>query len=185
VTGDNIGTARAIAAESGILTVHGLVMEGYQFRELDRPDMDAILPQLQVLARSTPDDKKILVHRLKDLGEIVAVTGDGTNDCPALRAADVGFSIGVSGTEVAKEASSIVLLDDNFLSIVKAIEWGRTVNYAIRKFLQACLNLSQQISLIRVVPTYSKHHLRRPHFHLRSSKPEGGINPHSSPATLG
>lgn len=93
------------------------------------------------MARSSPDDKKLLVKRLKELGETVAVTGDGTNDGPALRAADAGFSMGVSGTEIAKEASSIVLMDDNFSSIVKAIEWGRTVNDAVRKFLNVRLPL--------------------------------------------
>jgi Ca2+-transporting ATPase len=79
---------------------------------------------------------------LKDLGEIVAVTGDGTNDGPALRAADVGFSMGISGTEVAKEASSIILMDDNFSSIVKALEWGRAVNDSVKKFLQVSCSIS-------------------------------------------
>jgi Ca2+-transporting ATPase len=139
VTGDNLGTAKAIASESGILTEDGVVMEGVQFRKLSAADMDSIVPRLQVLARSSPEDKKILVKKLKQLGQIVAVTGDGTNDGPALRAADVGFSMGISGTDVAKEASSIVLMDDNFASIVKAIEWGRTVNDAIKKFLQVCV----------------------------------------------
>lgn len=89
-----------------------------------------------MLARSSPSDKQLLVNRLKHLGEIVAVTGDGTNDGPALKSADVGFSMGLSGTEVAREASSIILLDDNFRSIVTAIAWGRCVNDAVAKFLQ-------------------------------------------------
>ncbi|KHO00418.1 ATPase, P-type, transmembrane domain protein [Metarhizium album ARSEF 1941] len=135
VTGDNVQTARAIAQECGILTDNGVVMEGWQFRNLDVTEMYDILPNLQVLARSSPEDKKTLVQRLKDLGETVAVTGDGTNDGPALRAADVGFSMGISGTDVAKEASSIVLMDDNFSSIVSAIEWGRSINDAVKKFL--------------------------------------------------
>ena len=87
--------------------------------------MDRIIPRLQVLARSSPEDKRILVARLKKLGDVVAVTGDGTNDGPALRTADVGFSMGISGTEVAKEAASIILMDDDFTSIVNAILWGR------------------------------------------------------------
>jgi Ca2+-transporting ATPase len=91
-----------------------------------------------VLARSSPNDKKLLVGHLKKLGETVAVTGDGTNDAPALKTADVGFSMGIAGTEVAKEASAIILMDDNFASIVKAIAWGRTVNDAVKKFLQVC-----------------------------------------------
>lgn len=139
VTGDNVETAKAIATECGILSPEGLIMEGYTFRNLSATQMNQVIPQLQVLARSSPGDKMLLVKKLKELNEIVAVKGDGTNDGPALRAADVGFSMGLSGTEVAKEASSIVLIDDNFSSIVKAIEWGRTVNDGIRKFLQVCL----------------------------------------------
>lgn len=138
VTGDNIGTAKAIAMESGILDSNGIAMEGSTFRKLSRGELHRILPQLQVLARSSPEDKRILVKGLKELDEVVAVTGDGTNDAPALTAADVGFSMGLSGTDIALEASSIILMDDNFSSIVKAIEWGRTVNDAIKKFLQVC-----------------------------------------------
>lgn len=136
VTGDNISTAIAIASSCGIKTEGGLVMEGHVFRNLSDTELDRVIPQLQVLARSSPEDKRILVERLKNLGETVAVTGDGTNDGPALRTADVGFSMGITGTEVAKEASSIILLDDNFRSIVTAIAWGRTVNDAVAKFLQ-------------------------------------------------
>lgn len=136
VTGDNAVTARAIAGECGILTEGGIVMEGPTFRRLSEAEMDRTLPKLQVLARSSPEDKRILVTRLKHLGETVAVTGDGTNDAPALKAADVGFSMGISGTEVAKEASAIVLMDDNFSSIITALKWGRAVNDAVQKFLQ-------------------------------------------------
>jgi Ca2+-transporting ATPase len=136
VTGDNVTTARAIATQCGIKTPEGLVMEGPKFRQLSDEELDGILPQLEVLARSSPEDKRILVARLKHLGETVAVTGDGTNDAPALKTADIGFSMGIAGTEVAKEASSIILMDDNFRSIVKAIMWGRSVNDAVSKFLQ-------------------------------------------------
>lgn len=136
VTGDNVMTARAIAKESGIYTEGGLVMEGPEFRKMSPKEMDRVLPHLQVLARSSPEDKRILVKRLKQLGETVAVTGDGTNDAPALKTADVGFSMGIAGTEVAKEASDIILMDDNFSSIVKGIMWGRAVNDAVKKFLQ-------------------------------------------------
>ncbi|KAF7589454.1 plasma membrane calcium [Aspergillus hancockii] len=136
VTGDNIATATAIALSCGIKTEDGIVMEGPKFRQLSDEEMDKMLPRLQVLARSSPEDKRILVARLKHLGETVAVTGDGTNDGPALKTADVGFSMGIAGTEVAKEASSIILLDDNFKSIVTAIAWGRAVNDAVAKFLQ-------------------------------------------------
>jgi len=135
VTGDNAGTARAIARECGIYT-DGLIMEGPDFRVLSDAQMDERIPRLQVLARSSPEDKRILVEKLKALGETVAVTGDGTNDAPALKTADVGFSMGVCGTEVAKEASEIVLMDDNFASILTALKWGRAVNDAVQKFLQ-------------------------------------------------
>ena len=138
VTGDNVTTARAIATECGILRKdeEGLVMEGPKFRLLSDKEMDDVLPRLRVLARSSPEDKRILVGRLKHLGETVAVTGDGTNDGPALKMADVGFSMGIAGTEVAKEASAIILLDDNFSSTITALMWGRAVNDAVKKFLQ-------------------------------------------------
>ncbi|KPI43692.1 Calcium-transporting ATPase 2 [Cyphellophora attinorum] len=140
VTGDNVNTARAIARDCGILQGgkedEQVVMEGPVFRTLSDEKMDQILPKLRVLARSSPEDKRILVGRLKQLGETVAVTGDGTNDGPALKMADVGFSMGIAGTEVAKEASSIILLDDNFSSTITALMWGRSVNDAVKKFLQ-------------------------------------------------
>lgn len=136
VTGDNVLTAKAIAEDCGILVPGGVVMEGPTFRKLAKRDMDAVIPKLCVLARSSPEDKRRLVKRLKELGETVAVTGDGTNDAPALKTADVGFSMGIAGTEVAKEASAIILMDDNFASIVKALLWGRAVNDAVKKFLQ-------------------------------------------------
>ncbi|KAI8806543.1 hypothetical protein BJ742DRAFT_680028, partial [Cladochytrium replicatum] len=142
VTGDNLATARAIARGCGILTRDGVVMEGPQFRQLSPEEMDEILPRLQVLARSSPNDKQILVNALRRIGETVAVTGDGTNDAPALKAADVGFSMGIAGTEVAKEASDIVLMDDNFASLVKAVMWGRSVYDSVRKFLQFQLTVN-------------------------------------------
>lgn len=136
VTGDNIITAKAIAQQCGIYTPGGIAIEGPEFRQLSHGRMNELIPNLQVIARSSPDDKKILVTLLKKLGDTVAVTGDGTNDAQALRTADVGFAMGVTGTEVAKEASDIIIMDDNFASIVKAIAWGRTVNDAVKKFLQ-------------------------------------------------
>jgi P-type Ca2+ transporter type 2C len=141
VTGDNVDTAKAVATECGIYTgPPGIYMEGPVFRKLPESQrLIRILPRLQVLARAIPEDKRKLVKLLKKLGEIVAVTGDGTNDGPALKAADVGFSMGIAGTEVARAASSIILLDDNFASIVKAISWGRCVCDAVKKFLQVRL----------------------------------------------
>lgn len=89
-----------------------------------------------MLARSSPNDKFDLVKLLKKQGEVVAVTGDGTNDAPALKESDVGLAMGIAGTEVAKEAADIVILDDNFSSIVKSVSWGRCVFSNLRKFLQ-------------------------------------------------
>lgn len=156
VTGDNVATATAIASSCGIKTDDGLVMEGPKFRQLSDEDMDRVIPRLQVLARSSPEDKRILVERLKSLGETVAVTGDGTNDGPALRTADVGFSMDIAGTEVAKEASSIILLDDNFRSIVTAIAWGRAVNDAVAKFLQFQITVNiTAVALTFVSSVYS------------------------------
>ncbi|KAK7208151.1 hypothetical protein BZA70DRAFT_37797 [Myxozyma melibiosi] len=135
VTGDNIVTAKAIATDCGIYT-GGVALQGPEFRNMDPKERDLMIPKLQVLARSSPQDKRLLVQRLKKMGQTVAVTGDGTNDAPALTMADVGFSMGIAGTEVAKEASDIILMDDNFTSIVKALLWGRAVNDAVKKFLQ-------------------------------------------------
>ena len=163
VTGDNIVTAKAIAQECGIYhpSDGGDAMEGPEFRRLAEEERKRRIPKLQVLARSSPEDKRILVRTLKELGETVAVTGDGTNDAPALKMADVGFSMGIAGTEVAKEASDIILMDDNFRyvkvhfspsnlaqrafltvssSIIKGMMWGRAVNDSVKKFLQVGLD---------------------------------------------
>ncbi|KAI9343497.1 cation transporting ATPase, partial [Obelidium mucronatum] len=148
VTGDNIMTAKSIATKCGIYSKGGLVMEGEYFRTLNDEQMAEMIPKLQVLARSSPMDKQILVSKLKEYGETVAVTGDGTNDGPALKMADIGFSMGIAGTEVAKEASSIILMDDSFSSVVKAILWGRSVNDAVKKFLQ--FQLSVNISAVMI-----------------------------------
>ena len=154
-TGDNVLTARSIATQCGIFTKGGIIMEGPVFRRLNQQDRMEIVPRLQVLARSSPEDKKILVETLKKIGEIVGVTGDGTNDGPALKIANVGFSMGVAGTEVAKEASDIILMDDNFSSIVKAIMWGRCVNDAVRKFLQFQISTNITAVVITAVSAIS------------------------------
>ncbi|KAG0198817.1 hypothetical protein BGX28_007790 [Mortierella sp. GBA30] len=142
ITGDNIHTARAIAKSAGILIKGGLAMTGPEFRALSKERQTEAVKRLQVLARSSPTDKTLVVRRLQELGEIVAVTGDGTNDGPELKMADVGFSMGIAGTEVAKEASDIVLMDDNFSSILKALMWGRAINDSVRKFLQFQLTIN-------------------------------------------
>jgi Ca2+-transporting ATPase len=153
VTGDNISTGSAIAYECGIYHPEqgGIAMQGPDFRVLSEQQLMETVPNLQVLARSSPEDKRILVDFLKRRGETVAVTGDGTNDAPALKLADVGFSMGIAGTDVAKEASDIILMDDNFASIVKALKWGRAVNDSVKKFLQVRTHLTVMIGYL--VPT--------------------------------
>jgi len=143
VTGDNITTATAIAKECGIVTSDkDKIIEGPRFREMTDEERVKLVPDLRVMARSSPNDKLILVNTLKKLGHVVAVTGDGTNDAPALKSANVGFAMGIAGTEVSKEASDIILMDDNFTSIVKAVSWGRNVFDSIRKFLQFQLTVN-------------------------------------------
>jgi len=142
VTGDLLNTAKSIAKQCNILTKDGIAMEGKVFRHLSDQEAFDVIPKLQVLARSTPQDKKLLVSRLKASGEVVAVTGDGTNDAPALRLAHVGLSMGIEGTGVAKQASDIIILDDNFASIVKSVMWGRNVRENIQKFLQFQLTVN-------------------------------------------
>ncbi|KAL0075273.1 PMCA-type calcium-translocating P-type ATPase [Phycomyces blakesleeanus] len=135
ITGDNINTAKAIARNAGILTKGGIALTGPEFREMSVEEQRKVIPRLQVLARSSPTDKTVVVTRLQEQDQVVGMTGDGTNDGPALKLADVGFSMGIAGTEVAKEASDIILMDDNFNSILKALLWGRAVNDGVRKFL--------------------------------------------------
>jgi len=155
VTGDNKLTAQAIARDCGILQPNSIIMEGPEFRNLTKAQMSEIVPRLHVLARSSPEDKRILVRCLKERGETVAVTGDGTNDAPALKLADVGFSMGIAGTEVAKEASAIILMDDNFNSIVKALKWGRAVNDAVKRFLQFQLTVNVTAVVLTFVSAVS------------------------------
>ncbi|XP_033198219.1 plasma membrane calcium-transporting ATPase 3 isoform X1 [Bombus vancouverensis nearcticus] len=157
VTGDNINTARSIALKCGIFKPNEdfLILEGKEFNrrirdangEVQQHLLDKVWPRLRVLARSSPTDKYTLVKGIIDSKasvsrEVVAVTGDGTNDGPALKKADVGFAMGIAGTDVAKEASDIILTDDNFSSIVKAVMWGRNVYDSIAKFLQFQLTVN-------------------------------------------
>lgn len=160
VTGDNLNTAKAISKNCHILTPDDLTneyaaMEGPKFRALLIEERKKIVPHLRVLARSLPEDKRILVDTKKKLGDVVAVTGDGTNDAPALRLADVGFLMGISGTEVAREASDIILMTDDFSDIVQAIKWGRTVAVSIKKFIQFQLTVNVTACVLTFVSAVS------------------------------
>ncbi|CAH0489952.1 unnamed protein product [Peronospora farinosa] len=158
ITGDNITTACQIAGKCGIISPGdgSLVLEGQEFRtrvldnngNIIQSEFDKIWPLLRVMARSSPKDKYTLVAGLMQSNlmphgpQIIAVTGDGTNDAPALKKANVGFAMGISGTAVAKDASDIILMDDNFSSIVSAIKWGRNVYDSIAKFLMFQLTVN-------------------------------------------
>ena len=167
VTGDNIITAEAIAKDCGIIPqsfvkdpeygeyeittgqlfaekVGGIVKSGADELEevANLNEFKLYRKHLKVLARSRPEDKHLLATGLKQCGDVVAVTGDGTNDAPALKKADVGFAMGITGTDVAKHASDIIILDDSFASIVNAAKWGRNIYDNIRRFLQFQLTVN-------------------------------------------
>jgi sodium/potassium-transporting ATPase subunit alpha len=136
ITGDGSRTAVAIAKQIGLIKEDPAVIEGLEFNEMsDRDLREKLLGKEVLFARMTPKDKLRVVSILKEEGEIVAVTGDGVNDAPALKKADIGLAMGISGTDVAKEASDMILLDDNFATIVNAVEEGRTVYENIKKFI--------------------------------------------------
>ncbi|KAJ7567704.1 hypothetical protein O6H91_01G002500 [Diphasiastrum complanatum] len=142
VTGDNLLTAKAIAQECAILTPDGVALEGKTFRNLSDHERLLTARRLEVMARSSPTDKLLLVRTLKELHELVSVTGDGTNDAPALHEADIGLAMGIAGTEVAKESADVIILDDNFASVVKLVRWGRAVYANIQKFIQFQLTVN-------------------------------------------
>ena len=135
VTGDNTATARAVASACGILT-DGLVMEGRDFRALSQEEMDAVMPKLQVLSRCSPNDKRLLVSRLKAHGEIIAMTGNSIGDTSAWKLADVRISMHTSGSEMAKQESGIIFMNGSFASVLEALAWGQAVHGAVQRFLQ-------------------------------------------------
>ncbi|KFK39573.1 hypothetical protein AALP_AA3G261900 [Arabis alpina] len=160
ITGDNIFTARAIAVECGILTPEDemnkeAVLEGEEFRNYTQQERLEKVERIKVMARSSPFDKLLMVKCLKELGHVVAVTGDGTNDAPALKEADIGLSMGIQGTEVAKESSDIVILDDNFASVATVLKWGRCVYNNIQKFIQFQLTVNVAALVINFVAAVS------------------------------
>ncbi|CAI9288528.1 unnamed protein product [Lactuca saligna] len=160
ITGDNVFTAKAIATECGILkggqTVNkGEVIEGEEFRNYTDDERMEKVDNIKVMARSSPFDKLLMVQCLKKKGHVVAVTGDGTNDAPALKEADIGLSMGIQGTEVAKESSDIVILDDDFASVAVVLRWGRCVYNNIQKFIQFQLTVNVAALVINFVAAVS------------------------------
>jgi P-type Ca2+ transporter type 2C len=145
ITGDNIETARAIGREIGLLDApDSLAITSTEFNAWSDDEVKTNLAKIRILARARPLDKFRMVKLLQEQQHVVAVTGDGTNDAPALKKADVGLAMGIAGTEVAKEASKIVLLDDSFATIVKAVHWGRSLYENIQRFIlfQLTINVS-------------------------------------------
>ncbi len=148
LTGDNITTAAAIAGELGLLGDGHYAVEARELESLSDGELAERLPAIRVIARSTPSIKMRVVKTLKALGSVVAVTGDGINDAPAIKSADVGIAMGISGTEVSKEASDIVLLDDSFSTIVKAVQWGRGIYRNFQRFIQFQLTVNLSSVLV-------------------------------------
>ncbi len=136
ITGDHATTAAAIAAQLGI---EGRALTGTEFAALSDDELDAQLDEIGVVARVAPEDKVRLVERLKAKGHVVAMTGDGVNDAPALKRADIGVAMGITGTEVTKEAGDMILTDDNFATIVTAVEGGRGIYDNLMKYVRVQL----------------------------------------------
>ena len=139
ITGDHQTTAEAIAKQLGMIPANGVSMSGQQIAQLSDDELDAKVNDTYVYARVSPEHKLRIVKSLQRKGHVVAMTGDGVNDAPAIKAADIGIAMGITGTDVSKEASSLILSDDNFSTIVAAIEEGRSIYENIRKFIRYLL----------------------------------------------
>lgn len=150
ITGDHRNTAVAIAREIGILKPGGEVVTGDELDKMDDHDFYRRIEKFYVFARVNPEHKLRIVRCLKARGHIVAMTGDGVNDAPAVKEADIGIAMGLAGTEVTKEAASLVLADDNFRTIVAAVEEGRSIYDNIRKFIRFLLgcNLGELLTML-------------------------------------
>ncbi|EDL64128.1 calcium-translocating P-type ATPase, SERCA-type [Bacillus sp. SG-1] len=139
ITGDHVVTAKAIARDLGILRGQDKVLEGADLNTMEVADLEEVVEKVSVFARVSPEHKLKIVKAFQNRGHVVAMTGDGINDAPAIKAADIGVAMGITGTDVAKEASSLVLLDDNFATIKSAINEGRNIYENIRKFIRYLL----------------------------------------------
>lgn len=153
LTGDNIITAKAIARELKMLDENSIVLEAKDIDAMDDTALNQNLSKISVIARSTPAIKMRVVNALKDMGNVVAVTGDGINDAPAIKNADVGIAMGITGTEVSKEASDIVLLNDSFATIVKAVQWGRGIYDNFQRFIQFQLTVNLASVVVVLIST--------------------------------